>query len=444
MSGRTAANRRILVVDDNQAIHQDFRKILCAAPVSTHLDAMEATLFGGPTTAAVDPGFEVDSAFQGEEGVQRVRSALQEGRPYALAFVDIRMPPGIDGVETVRRLWKEDEDLQVVLCSAYSDYSWEEMTQKLGVSQRLLILRKPFDNIEVRQLAHALTEKWELLRASHRRMEDLQHEVEEWTRELAVANERLRKEMEDRAKLEVRLVQAQRLEALGRLTAGLAHEINNPLSVIMASVGFLRSELDDQLKGGRAVDPGEMREVCSDALLGADRILRIVNDFRLFSRLDGAPQTRVDLVEVLDRALSAASYNLGNTEVVRDIPELLTVMGSDAGLEQVFLGLFNNSAYALQGRPSPRVSVIARTREDGWVVVEVRDNGTGIEPEHLGRIFDPFFTTKPPGTGTGLGLSIVYGIVSGLGGAIEVESKPEEGATFRVKLPPVPDAAVSA
>src|SRR5688500_13594348 len=100
MSGRTAANRRILVVDDNQAIHQDFRKILCAAPVSTHLDAMEASLFGGPTAAAVDPGFEVESAFQGEEGVQRVRSAIQEGRPYALAFVDIRMPPGIDGVET--------------------------------------------------------------------------------------------------------------------------------------------------------------------------------------------------------------------------------------------------------------------------------------------------------------------------------------------------------
>ena len=135
-------------------------------------------------------------------------------------------------------MWKEDEDLQVVLCSAYSDYSWEEMTQRLGISQRLLILRKPFDNIEVRQLAHALTEKWELLRQSHRRLEDLTHEVEEWTGELAVANERLRKEMEDRAKLEVRLVQAQRLEALGRLSAGLAHEINNPLSVIMASVGL--------------------------------------------------------------------------------------------------------------------------------------------------------------------------------------------------------------
>ena len=444
MSGRTAANRRILVVDDNQAIHQDFRKILCAPPASTVLDEMESTLFGGPTTTVTDPGFEVDSAFQGEEGIQRVLAAVKEGRPYALAFVDIRMPPGIDGVETVQRLWKADEDLQVVLCSAYSDYSWEEMTQKLGISQRLLILRKPFDNIEVRQLAHALTEKWELLRQSHRRNEDLKREVQESTRELAVTNERLRQEMEDRAKLELRLVQAQRLEALGRLMSGLAHEINNPLSVIMASVGYLRSELDEQLKGGRGMEPGEMREVCSDALIGAERILRIVNDFRLFSRLDGAPQSRVDLREVLDHALSAASYNLGKVEVVRDFQDVLTVQGSDAGLEQVFLGLFNNSAYALQGRPEPRVNVIARVREDGWVVVDVKDNGTGIAPEHLGRIFDPFFTTKPPGTGTGLGLSICYNIVSGLGGAIEVESKPGEGATFRVKLPPVSGTAVSA
>ncbi len=439
MSGPSTANRRILVVDDNQAIHQDFRKILCAPPATAALDAMEAALFGGVATPSADVGFEVDSAHQGEEGVARVKAAMAEGRPYALAFVDIRMPPGIDGVETALRLWKEDEDLQVVLCSAYSDYSWEEMTQRLGVSQRLLILRKPFDNIEVRQLAHALTEKWSLLRQSHRRMEDLTREVEAWTQELAVANDRLRKEMEDRAKLEVRLVQAQRLEALGRLTAGLAHEINNPLSVIMASVGFMRSELEEHTKGGRPLDSGELGEVCSDALIGAERILRIVNDFRLFSRLDGEPQKQVDLREVLDHAVSGASYNLGRAQLVRDFQDVPTVWGSEQGLEQVFMGLLNNAGYATRNGEEPRVSIIARQRDEGWVMVEVRDNGVGIAPEHLGRIYDPFFTTKPPGTGTGLGLSICYGIVSGLGGAIEVDSTPGKGSTFRVKLPRGPE-----
>jgi signal transduction histidine kinase len=432
-------------VDDNQAIHQDFRKILCPPPATAALDAMEAALFGDVAAAPVDAGFVVDSAYQGEEGVGLVKAALAQGRPYALAFVDIRMPPGIDGVETAQRLWKEDEDLQVVLCSAYSDYSWEEMTQRLGISQRLLILRKPNDNIDVRQLAHALSEKWSLLRQSHKRMEDLKQEVEEWTRELAIANGRLRKEMEDKARLETRLVQAQRLEALGRLTAGLAHEINNPLSVIMASVGFMRSELDESTKGGgRPVDASELSDVCADALIGAERILRIVNDFRLFSRLDGEPQKQVDLRDVLDHALSGASYNLGpKARVIRDFQDVPPVWGSEQGLEQVFLGLLNNAGYAIKEGAEPQVSISAHQRED-WVMVEVRDNGVGIAPEHLGRIFDPFFTTKPPGTGTGLGLSICYGIVSGLGGAIEVDSAPGKGSTFRVKLPRAPAESSSA
>jgi C4-dicarboxylate-specific signal transduction histidine kinase len=153
----------------------------------------------------------------------------------------------------------------------------------------------------------------------------------------------------------------------------------------------------------------------------------------------------VDLKEVLDHAVSAAGYNLGpKTQVVRDFQDAPAVHGNEAGLEQVFLGLLNNAGYAIQNHPEPRVTVSARQREDGWVVVEVKDNGTGIAPEHLGRIFDPFFTTKPPGTGTGLGLSIVYGIVSGLGGAIEVDSTPGQGATFRVKLQRSQEAAAPA
>ncbi|HSP77263.1 MAG TPA: ATP-binding protein [Myxococcaceae bacterium] len=432
MSAQGAGNRRILVVDDNPAIHEDFRKILCPPLVSAELDAMEAMLFGAAQVAAPAPqGFEVDSAYQGGEAVEKVRAAAAEGRPYALAFVDIRMPPGLDGVETVARLWKEDADVQVVLCSAYADYSWEEMTQKLGLSQRLLILRKPFDNIEVRQLAHALTEKWELLRQSHERMEDLARAVEQ-------ANARLREEMEEKARLEVRLAQSQRLEALGRLSAGLAHEINNPLSVIMASVGFLRSELEGETSGGRPLDMEELREVCSDALVGAERILRLVNDFRLLSRLDGQPQGPVDLNEVLEHTMMAASSKLGpQVRVIRDFQQLPAVWGTEQGLEQVFLGLLDNAGHALRkGQPAePTVRITARLREDDSVGVEVVDNGCGIVPEHLTRIFDPFFTTRSPGEGTGLGLSICHGIVTGFGGELSVESTPGQGATFRVKLP---------
>ncbi|MBI3106108.1 MAG: response regulator, partial [Candidatus Rokubacteria bacterium] len=108
------------------------------------------------------PRFELDSAYQGEEGLGKVRHAIQRGSPYAMAFVDIRMPPGWDGVETIHRLWQEDESIQAIICTAYSDYSWEAIASRLGRTDRLLILKKPFDNIEVRQIACALARKWNL------------------------------------------------------------------------------------------------------------------------------------------------------------------------------------------------------------------------------------------------------------------------------------------
>lgn len=160
--------RRVLVIDDQAAIHEDYRKILGdhAAASAAALDQAAAQLFGEASQPLVDcEGFDIDSAFQGQEGLDLVVRAVRERRPYAMAFVDIRMPPGWDGVETVRRIWEVDPEVLVVLCSAYSDYSWQEMVRQLGCNDRYLILRKPFDNIEVRQCAMALTERWKQTRA---------------------------------------------------------------------------------------------------------------------------------------------------------------------------------------------------------------------------------------------------------------------------------------
>jgi PAS domain S-box-containing protein len=182
-------NRRILVVDDNHAIHDDFRKILSpATKAAAALDVTEAELFGKavPHGGMVQPiRYEIDSAYQGQDGVLLVKQALEAGRPYAMAFVDVRMPPGMDGVETARKMWELDPDLQVVLCTAYSDYSWGEMFEKLGRHDGLLILKKPFDTVEALQLAHALTEKWWLHQQSRRKMEDLEDMVATRTQELA-------------------------------------------------------------------------------------------------------------------------------------------------------------------------------------------------------------------------------------------------------------------
>ena len=153
-------NHRILVIDDNKAIHQDFRKILCPPKAAPNgMAEAEAALFGDEPAALNLPEFQIDSAFQGEEGLALIEKSLAEGRPYAMAFVDVRMPPGWDGVETTAKIWQKYPDLQVVICTAYSDYSWEEMLNKPGSSYRLVLLKKPFDNIEVLQLAISLTEK---------------------------------------------------------------------------------------------------------------------------------------------------------------------------------------------------------------------------------------------------------------------------------------------
>ncbi|MFO7812573.1 MAG: EAL domain-containing protein [Pelovirga sp.] len=156
---------RILVIDDNQAIHEDFRKILMQnKKTNTDLDDLESALFGSEKQIATTLTFELDVASQGAEGLAMVEAAVAEGRPYSLAFVDGRMPPGWDGIETIGHLWQADPDLQTVLCTAYADYSWQEIRNILGETDSLLILKKPFDNIEVLQLAHALTRKWEMSR----------------------------------------------------------------------------------------------------------------------------------------------------------------------------------------------------------------------------------------------------------------------------------------
>ena len=154
--------RRILVIDDSEEIHKDFARLLCPERPADWEDMaqMEALLFGLASTAesSSSESFELDSAFQGEEGFAKVREALAAGRPYELVFLDYRMPPGWNGFETLRHLRQVAPLLPVVLCSAYSDYSWEEISRELAGAHTLKELRKPFDKQELHRLTHALTE----------------------------------------------------------------------------------------------------------------------------------------------------------------------------------------------------------------------------------------------------------------------------------------------
>jgi len=176
-------NRRILIIDDTPSIHQDFRKILNPESDNDPLLAdTEERLFGTPRP--VQQRFQLDSAYQGEEALELVKRAQAEGRPYALAFTDMRMPPGWDGLETIERLWQVDPHLQIALCTAYSDYSWETMAERLEFGDQLLILKKPFDSLEIRQLANALTWKWQMAQDAALKMLSLERTIEERVHEL--------------------------------------------------------------------------------------------------------------------------------------------------------------------------------------------------------------------------------------------------------------------
>ena len=195
MSKPSPPSNRVLLVDDNASIHGDFRKVLSADAQDAGqetLARLEADLFGAEKSAATRPNFEVDSAYQGKEGVAMARAARERGEPYAMAFVDMRMPPGWDGLQTIEELWRVDPDVQVVICSAHTDYDWSEVVERLNHSDKLLVLRKPAEPIEVLQCATALTRKWHNERLVREQVLELEQVISVRTRGLEAATRQLR------------------------------------------------------------------------------------------------------------------------------------------------------------------------------------------------------------------------------------------------------------
>ena len=572
---------KILIIDDNPAIHEDVRKILCPAAASNNGDSkfleMQAALFGAPSSSeTAKSDFQIDSAFQGQEALGKVEQALSAGEPYALAFVDMRMPPGWDGIETIQHLWEKCPDLQVVICTAFSDHSWSDITRVLGNSDNLVILKKPYDNMELLQLAHALTKKWALNREVHEQMSHLDEMVRARTEQLSKANEQLQAEMRQRLEIEAalraseerfqkafqsatvpmailraqdqtcvevndslialagrpreemakvandfrqlihpddlsqlsqrlrvgqtfrdfycrirrngedvrdtlvsasqvtlgnekclllalhdvteqrqlesQLRQAQKMEAIGQLAAGVAHDFNNLLTVIL---GYTSIQLS------RPGHDAKLTSALEQVRLAAERASSLTKHLLAFSRKQVIQRKTLQLNETVARIHPMLLRMLGETITLQyDCqPALPLTFAHENSIEQVIMNLVVNARDAMSDSGTIRIAVqhtvvdaaAAKRNQDArpgdFICLSVADNGCGMNGETLARVFEPFFTTKPKGKGTGLGLSTVYGIVKQHEGWVEVDSHPNVGSTFRVYLPvnqPLPELATVA
>ncbi len=542
----STAPHRVLIVDDTPNIHDDFRKILAPAQRDAlAMQDLEAAMFGDAAESeTASTRFELSHAYQGQDALELVQQSLQEGRPFPVAFVDMRMPPGWDGVETIRRLWEVDPRLQVVICTAYSDYSWKELTKSLGTSDSLIILKKPFDNIEVVQLANTFIRKWELTRAAEDREAELAATVQRRTTELQVAEERFAEafnasplaqciqtlpegrivdvnhayevlfqlsrqqvigltpdtfpgigdkqiwretllrlfageSIEDTAvipseegqgdryfrhfarritinntphciwvfqeetaqvELERQLRQSQKMEAIGQLAAGVAHDFNNVMTAVQ---GFTQISLErDDLAP-------DLRADLEQVLASGKRASALTRQLLIFSRKQVLLETTLSLGSVVTDLQPLLLRLVGSPfELVIDCaPDLPLVRADQANIEQVIINLVSNARDAL-GR-SGHITITVRAIEidaaaasanpdaspGAYVRLSVADDGPGIPPDVLPRIFDPFFTTKPVGEGTGLGLATCYGIARQHHGWIEVQTRVGHGTTFALFLP---------
>ncbi|NIM11458.1 MAG: response regulator [Candidatus Aminicenantes bacterium] len=418
---------RVIVIDDNPDIFEVFCEILCKENHPHTLAEIETDLFGHnhspyPAGSSSMFNFELVYASQGQEGAERIWQACEEGNPFSLAFVDMRMPPGWNAIETIKHIWKIDPYIQAVICTAYSDYSWEEIVRHLGLTDNLLILKKPFDPAEVSQIAIAMTTKWVLAKQVAMKMHDLEEMVKQKTGELMIAKEQAEKANQSK----------------GDFLATMSHEIRTPMTgVIGMSEILLNTPLNE-----------EQKNYVEAINTSSEVLLTIINGILDFSKieageleLESAPFDVKKAVEDVVRVLNLQAEKKGLKLSASFLPKTLPLVSGDfVKVRQIIFNLGGNAVkFTHEGSITIKVEMAAIDENIGHFHIDIEDTGIGIKPEVLDHIFDKFIQAGPDTTrkygGTGLGLTITKQLVEMMDGSITVKSTPKKGTLFQVKLP---------
>ena len=418
---------RVLIVDDNQSIYEDFSAILTPQNRdSVELSRLSQSLFGDETDSSAPVSddikrvYSLDYAANEKEASAMVKSSVEDRNPYALCFMDSRMTPGLDGVQATRKIWEFDPNIEVVLCTAYTDYTWQEITGIIGISDQFLILKKPFDISAVTQLASTLTHKWEGKNEFRTYLDKLENKADH-------------------------LFQAAGSMLAEKETSNLLKQISsskvekNPNSDTSIED---HSNLLYEIAELKSLEFEKIRNEFNQSNIMMCGVLKLINNLGYFSKFNrevdqnSGKYTNVkELVESVTESYLPSFEDEGiKLSIANQESQIDNAFVDPSKLTIVLRNLINNAIYAVKNSQQKDIN-ISLSQQKGQLQILVKDSGVGIPKDIQADIMKPFFTTKTLSNGTGLGLTISQNIVEHFKGSLNLKSSSDEGTSFEVTLP---------